>query len=110
MSAPSIARDFFDRIVNATDPIATIRALVNTVAPVFETDWLEFKTEHQDPKQRDRKGGQTWSESLGAFANNQGGVLVWGIDARKTQVGGASIGAAIAHKPVENPLALKTPC
>jgi hypothetical protein len=106
MSSPSLARDFFDRIVNSADPAAAIRGLVDPANPTVETDWLDFKTEPQDQKQRDRKIREMWSEALGGFANNQGGVLIWGIDARKTQVRGAEIDAACGERPMTDPLAL----
>jgi hypothetical protein len=113
MPLPSLARDFFDRIVNATDPVAAIRKLIDLEAPTFETDWLDFKGEpdnpmRPNPKQRDGKVRELWSEALGGFANNQGGVLIWGIDARKTETPRGEIDAAIADKPVSNPIALKS--
>jgi hypothetical protein len=108
MPPPSLARQFFDSIVQAADPVAAIRSLFNTSSPTFETDWLDFKTEHTDPKQRDRHVKETWSQALGGFANNQGGVLLWGIDARKTKVGAAEIDAAIGEKPMTDPQALKS--
>jgi hypothetical protein len=101
-----MARDVFERIVNAPDSVAGIRALINTANPTPETDWLDFKTEPHDQKQRDRKIGETWSEALGGFANNQGGVLIWGIDARKIKVRGVEIDAAWGEKPMTDPIAL----
>ncbi|HJT76274.1 MAG TPA: RNA-binding domain-containing protein, partial [Gemmataceae bacterium] len=80
--SPSLARGFFEQITQSRDPVAAVRDLINSSPPTAETDWLDFKTEHLDPKQRDRKTRETWSEALGGFANNQGGVLIWGVDAR----------------------------
>jgi hypothetical protein len=108
MPPPSLARQFFDGIVQATDPVAEVRALINSDPPTFETDWRDFKTEHHDPKQRDDKARETWSKALGGFANNQGGVLIWGVDARKKKVGEAEIDFACGEKPVDNPQALKS--
>jgi hypothetical protein len=108
MPPPSLARDFFDRVVGDADPVAFIRSLVNSTPPTVETDWLDFKTEDTDPSRRDRKSRRDWSEALGGFANNQGGVLIWGIDARKTQTPEGMIDAARAEKPVASPLQVRS--
>jgi hypothetical protein len=108
MPPPSLAREFFDSIVQAPDPVAVIRGLVNANPPPTETDWLDFKAEHPDPRQREKKVRETWSEALGGFANNQGGVLVWGLDARKTKVGGVEIDAVCGERPVEAPQAFRS--
>jgi hypothetical protein len=105
MPQPSLARNFFDTILNAADPVTAIRALIHTdpARTTPETDWLEFKTEHDDPRQRDKRIKEQWSEALGGFANNQGGVLVWGIEARKTKIGASQIDAACGEKPITDP-------
>jgi hypothetical protein len=105
---PSLAHSFFERITQDTDPVAAIRRLINSDPPTIETDWLDFKTEHHDARQRDKKVRETWSEALGGFANNQGGVLIWGVDARKVKVGGAEIDAACDEKPITDPQALRS--
>ena len=48
----------------------------------------------------------TWSEALAGFANTQGGVLIWGVDARKDTT--SSIDAACGVSFVKNPLAFKS--
>lgn len=103
---PSLARNFFERITKAGDPVAAIRSLINLTQPTFENDWLDFKREHPDPNQRDPK--RIWSEALGGFSNNQGGVLIWGIDARKTRVGGVEIDAAFGECLMNNPQGVKS--
>jgi Putative DNA-binding domain len=46
-----------------------------------ETEYLEFKGGSRlNPKEIKRY----WSQALSGFANTEGGVLVWGVDARKT--------------------------
>jgi hypothetical protein len=105
---PSLARTFFEQITQTPDPVAFLRGLVNSDPPTVETDWLDFKTEDPDPKKRDRKIRETWSEAIGGFANNQGGVLVWGIDARPTNIRGVQVDAAKAEKPMTEPVALKS--
>ena len=107
MPPPSQARQFFDDIVASPDPVGAVRRLIDSDPPTAETDWLDFKTEHPtDPKQRDKKNRELWSEHLGGFANNQGGVLVWGVDARKKVVGGREIDAACGEVPVADPAGL----
>lgn len=94
--------------------MAAIRGLVNQADPTFETDWLDFKAEHRDPKQRDakareRKFREQLCEAISGFANNQGGVIVWGIVAEKRPVGGDYlVDAAWEEMPVTNPLAVKS--
>src|SRR5262245_4101274 len=110
MPPPSLARDFFDGIVNSTDPVAAIQGLVSPdpAKTKAETDWLDFKTEDPDPRRRDTQIKKTWSEALSGFANNQGGVLVWGIEAKKTNIGGVEIDAACGEKPMTDPLTLRS--
>lgn len=59
---------------------SAIEALYKGDAKTCEEDWLDCKgCERID----DTAVKKTWSESLSAFANTQGGVLIWGLDARK---------------------------
>jgi hypothetical protein len=100
-----MAREFFDQVRNSSDPITLIQGLVNPGDPTFETDWLDFKeqptTNLQDPKWR-----SMWIEALAGFANNQGGVVVWGIEARKDPI--TNLDVAIGIKPINNPLGVKS--
>jgi hypothetical protein len=107
---PSLARDFFDRIVNSADPVGAIQGLISTdpAKTTAETDWLDFKTEDPDPKRRETQIKKTWSEALAGFANNHGGLLVWGIEAKKTKIGGIEMDAACGEKPMTDPLALRS--
>jgi hypothetical protein len=45
MSPPlsSLARDFFERILNSQDKISHLRGLVQANPPTYETEWLDFK-------------------------------------------------------------------
>ncbi len=107
---PSIAREFFDSIRLADDPVAAIRALANSDPPTFEDDWLECKQEPddiRDPKQRDNKMKQMWLQALSGFANNEGGVLVWGLVARKRSKEDPT-DCVTAEKPVSDPFGLKS--
>jgi hypothetical protein len=114
MAAVSLARSFFESIVKSADPAGKIRSLVDD-GPTFETDWLEFKTEYRnpkqaDPKRREAKYREQLLEAISGFANNQGGVLIWGIEAKKRpQVeDGPEIDAASSIVPIENPIAVKS--
>jgi hypothetical protein len=108
MPTPSLARDFFDSIANSANKVAAIRALMNPADPTLETDWLDFKTVDADPSRREKQVRETWSKALGGFANNQGGVLLWGIFAKKAETPHGEIDAAVADKPADNPIALKS--
>jgi hypothetical protein len=83
---PSIPLDRFNRIVQAADPVAEITGLVNPTSPISEDDWLDCKLEPSnisDPTKREKKIKEMWLRALCGFANNEGGVLIWGLDARK---------------------------
>jgi hypothetical protein len=95
--AISRARQFFDEIVAGGTP--AIEALVTNAQ--HETEWVDFKG--GDQLSEDAK---TWSEAVCGFANNQGGVLIWGIDARKDKA--THIDAASALNPVQAPAKLRS--
>ncbi len=103
MTSP--AQEFFEKITTS-DPLARLMALIDTNNPTFETDWLDFKAEHHDPKQRDKSNRACWSECLSAFANTGGGVLIWGIDARRAKVEGRELDCATEIKPISDPIKL----
>jgi hypothetical protein len=105
MPPPSIARDFFEQIRNAADSVALIRGLYDPASPTFETDWLDFK-QQPSPNLMDRKWREIWVEALAGFANNEGGVVIWGIDARKDPA--TNVDAACGEVPVDNPKAVKS--
>lgn len=93
----SSARQFFDRLI-----AGGASAIEQMVADQqHEQEWLDFKSGEFLSEEK-----RTWSEAICGFANNQGGVLVWGIDARKDPATG--VDAACAVKPVDNPPGLRT--
>jgi hypothetical protein len=100
---PSLAKEFFLKIKNAYDPVAFLKGLVGSQPPTHETEWLDFKcAANVDEK----KTKEIWSEALAGFANTQGGVLVWGIDARKDSTTGVDAASNLSLAP--NPNALKS--
>jgi hypothetical protein len=46
-----------------------------------ESDYLEFKG---GSKLDEKTAKKYWSKALSGFGNSEGGVLIWGVDARKT--------------------------
>jgi hypothetical protein len=87
-------------ITGTPDPVAYLRSLVIAPIPVEELDWRDFKA---DPgKEHERK--QLWSKAVSGFANNQGGVLVWGLDARKVN----DVDRVCDECPVEKPFVFKS--
>ena len=75
------AKVLYDSIVGTE----SIMEFVSQSKP--ETDWLNFKG-CQDKKRgsadiSDKDIKKIWSKSLSGFSNSGGGVLVWGVDARK---------------------------
>jgi len=103
LEKPSNARDFFNKLTRDSNPSAAIQRLVNATPPVFENEWLDFKGAAQIDDAGTKK---TWSEALAGFANTQGGVLIWGVDARKDQATG--IDAACGLSFVKNPSTFKS--
>lgn len=73
----SSALEFYGKL--EAKGMAVIEDMLSSSAPVFETDWLEFKGAERIS---DDDTKSTWSKVLSAFANTQGGVLIWGLDAR----------------------------
>jgi hypothetical protein len=106
MPTPSLARDFFDRFRSLTttaDRVAFIKDLVAKATP--ETDTLDFKT-HPHIDLTNPKWREMWVEALAGFANNQGGVLVWGVDCHKDP--DTKVDVAHHVQPVPNPAAVRT--
>lgn len=93
--AISTARQFFEELIGGG--FARVEALVTNA--VYETEWLDFKSgEHlKDVK-------ETSSEAICGFGNNQGGILVCGVDARKDKETGFDVACDV--KPVTNPATL----
>jgi len=96
---PSRALDFFEQV--KTDGLPFLKTLINSDPLTFETDWLDFKGGERLDDQHVKR---IWSEALSGFANTEGGVLVWGIDARTDPVTGVDCASRLSL--VKNPEAL----
>ena len=95
MLRPSNAEDYFQKIVSEPDPYSFLEALTKSDPPTVETEWLEFKGADKISESEVTK---YWSKALSGFANTAGGVLVWGVDARKDQ-DGIDYASALALAP-----------
>lgn len=91
----STAEIFFDTL------IAGASAGIQNLIGMQETEWLDFKI----PAKGADEVKSAWSEAVTGFANNEGGVLVWGILANKNS---DSVDCAKELHPIENPLAFKS--
>ena len=79
----SSARVFFEYISAQSDGFGYLSSVPDPKAahaPFFETEWLDFKGAPRD----DNDAKKIWSKALSGFANVTDGLIVWGIDARKT--------------------------
>lgn len=81
----SQAREFFDRILHHVDRHAYIASWVGASPSVEETEWFDCKgCSGKDGRQiTDDEIRKLWSKALSGFANTAGGVLLWGLDARR---------------------------
>ena len=77
---PSRAGEYFKNISETADKAAFLRALIGSSPPTFEEAWLDFKGAAQ---LSDAQLPKIWSKALGSMDNREGGILIWGIDARK---------------------------
>jgi hypothetical protein len=82
MEPPSRAEEFFKRVTNNPNPVDFLKGLVNSAPPTEESEWLDFVSADN---LSDNSANENWSKALSGFANTEGGVLIWGIKARRTQ-------------------------
>lgn len=78
----STARTYFEHIKSQPDPFAFLADIPSPPRsdPFFEEEWLDFKGRPQD----DRDAKKIWSKALSGYANITDGLVIWGIDARRT--------------------------
>jgi hypothetical protein len=104
MSDQSAIEDYFLQIAgNTSKGFAFLSSLISSDPPTYETEWLDFKGDV--PLNGEALKGH-WSRALSGFANTGGGILVFGIDARKDQT--TNIDAAHKLALVTNPEALRS--
>jgi hypothetical protein len=98
---PTQAEDFYAEIEAKTPAERTTHIEGWTTAGPVESEYLEYKT-----IERDTKVPEIWSKVLASFGNLDGGVLVWGVDARKgkaEQPGQIAVDGVQGLKPVPDP-------
>jgi len=76
--AESIAQNYFEKFTGP-DAATVLSGIIHTNPKTFEDNWLDFKSGFTKPEDLE----SIWSKVLGAMANAGGGVVVWGIGARK---------------------------
>jgi Putative DNA-binding domain len=91
----------FEKYSNV-DAVSLLQSLTNLPEKTFENDWLDFKS----GKTQDQDLKIFWSKIIGAFANSEGGVIVWGVVAKKDLAKG--IDAVSGVEPVPDIFALKS--
>jgi hypothetical protein len=88
------AKFLFEKFSN-DKAVALLQSLPNLAERTFEDDWLDFKT----GKTQDQDLKRIWSRAIGGFANNEGGVLVWGIRCEKDKSTGVDSVDAVELVP-----------
>lgn len=101
----SSAKAFFEFINSKPDPFAFLSSIPDSIdsdSPFSEEEWLDFKGSPQN----ERDARSIWSKALSGFANITEGLIVWGMDARKTKPRG--IDAACGLKLLFDPAAFES--
>lgn len=75
----SIAENHFTKFTG-DDAATVLSGLPHTHPKTFEDQWLDFKSGKPG---NDDKIREIWSKAVGAMANAEGGVIVWGLMADK---------------------------
>ncbi len=106
MPTPSNAEEYFKAITLESNLYGYFAAL--PLIPEQETEWLECKgCVTVDRKTKlpvcisDNDVKTFWSEALSGFANTGGGVLIWGLDARKDATGIDCVQDIALHEDAE---------
>jgi hypothetical protein len=107
MSRPSIAEDIFRGIVLSASPVKKLRDMVASDPPTTEDEHFDCKggSERGMPLP-DAKIKSVWSEAVAGFATTGGGVLVFGLDARK--VGDSKVDQVVGMNLIADPMAVKS--
>jgi len=67
------SRHLFEKYTNA-ESVDLLKSLPSLNEKTFENDWSDFKS----GKTKDEDLKRIWSKIIGAFANSEGGIIVWG--------------------------------
>jgi hypothetical protein len=103
---PSRAEDFYRALEKLSEVERTSRVEGWISHGQTEDEFLDFKT----GKGNTDKHKETWSKLLSAFANTEGGVLVWGLSARtpkQPDAFGRRLDRVDAMTPVDDPSVLE---
>lgn len=92
--ATTQAQYLFEKYIGV-GAVDLLRSLPTLPEKTFENDWLDFKS--GKVRNEDVKG--IWSKIIGAFANNSGGVVVWGLIAKKDTATGIDAVSGIELVP-----------
>ncbi len=98
----SSARAFFDDLHGRSDPFGYLSSIPALPDPFFEEEWIDFKGQPQN----DNDARSIWSKALSGYANMTDGIVLWGIDARKTAP--RDIDAASGLRLISDPLAFES--
>ena len=77
----SAAHEYYKLICGQSDPFTYLNNLPAAADPVTENEWRDFKEYHAGSREKGCR--DAWSEALTAFANTEGGVVVWGLTAKR---------------------------
>jgi len=97
--ALSQAQYLFEKY-SSTGSAELLQSLPQLAEKTFESDWLDFKSGKAD----DDDVKRIWSKLIGAFANSEGGVVVWGIIAKKDSKTGIDAVSGVDLVPDVNAL------
>ncbi len=92
--ASSQAQYLFEKY-SGDGAVDLLKSLPSLPEKTYESDWLDFKS----GKSKDEDIKRIWSKIIGAFANSEGGVIVWGIVAKKDPITGIDAVSAIELVP-----------
>ncbi len=98
----STASEYFQQLKKRPDLGNYLCSLIATHPPTFEVAWLDFKSGRVDIHDDNLK--KIWSKALGAMANTEGGLLIWGIKADKDPKSKVDAAHALALAPDVNAL------
>jgi hypothetical protein len=95
MNEPLSQAKFLFEKYSEAGAVELLQSLPSKAEKTFENDWLDFKT----GKVRDEDLKKIWSKIVGAFANNEGGVVVWGLVSKKDPTTGIDAVHAVECAP-----------